>query len=163
MSRAQSIFIAFLIGVCIGLLVGAKSCATHTNTIRIDTLVTQLRDTIYRTRTHTIIQVVNGDSTRITEQQARDSSIHPFIAYGDTITTSDNAKIAPSFSYPEFKFSTYYKPKPDTTYRVTQTTSSPLTGWSFGVGVGYGMAEVDGVARVKPWVGVSLQKTLIGW
>lgn len=146
---------------------GAKSCSTHTITTRIDTLTYERPVEVVKTKTRTIYRYNGTDTVYVVADSiASDSSMNGarFTAISDTMTMQDKARIAATYNYPESTFDLYYKPHPDTVFvRHEQDENSILKGWSFGVGVGYGVAEVDGVARVKPYVGVNLQKTLIGW
>ena len=149
-------------------MIGAKSCATHTYTTKIDTLTIDRPVYTERVKTRTIYKVVQGDTVYLSaDSLSKDSNAlaHSFTAHSDTITTSDNSRIAATYNYPSSMFDLYYKPHQDTVYvrHEAEQSNNVLKGWSFGVGVGYGVAEVDGIARVKPYVGVNLQKTLIGW
>lgn len=163
MKNSSSFLIAVLIGFALGLLVGAKSCSSHTTTTRIDTLTVDRPVEVERVKTRTVYRVIAGDTVYVSADSLKSDSTNNFTAISDTLTMSDAARIAATFHYPSANFDIYYKPHQDTVYVRHEQEQSMLKGWSFGVGVGYGVAEVDGIARVKPYVGVNLQKTLIGW
>lgn len=84
---------------------------------------------------------------RVPDASGRRDTTH-FIARGDTVTFSDSAKIAPTYYYPENRFSIYYAPPPrqvitDSVYVekvVTIPVEEPISVWKVAEYVGIGVA-----------------------
>lgn len=164
MNRGSQALVAFLIGVAIGLLCGAKACSTHTKEVQYDTLTVQGPVQYKEGKTKLVFRTVyvSGKVDTIyipVELAQKDTSCKPFVAISDTLRMYDSAKVVTEFHYPEFRHSVSYTPPP--TKILVRTEREKPKDWSFGIGLFYGAVPVDNNnVQLKLGVGVSIQKKL---